>query len=245
MARRNSFFLPPEAWPARSGDTVRLDGGEAHHIHTVLRSRVGDEVRLFDGDGHEGAFRILSLRKNRAELEALSLAEHPAPTSGVTLAIGWGKSKRRPYLFEKAVELKALGLAFWTASRSQGEPPDEAKESWRDKCVQAAKQCGNPFLPRLALLPGIPELLAFAAGFDRCYLAWEAEEATAPLTPGHLAGCRSLVVIGPEGGLELDEARALIDGGFAPVTLGNSILRWETAATYCLSLGFFAGQDVK
>ncbi len=230
----------------QNGEEVRLYGGEAHHMHTVLRSRVGDTVRLFDGCGHDGEFRILELRKNQAQLEALCLKEYPVVKDGLTLAIGWGKSKRRGYLFEKAVELKAQGLAFWMAVRSQGALPDDAKETWQDKCIQAAKQCGNSFLPELTLLQdGLSDLVNFAKGFDKCYLAWEAEEATDLLSPDQLAGCRTLVVIGPEGGLEEAEARTLIEAGFAPVTLGNSILRWETAATYCLSLGFFARQDVK
>ena len=243
MVRCNSFYLEPELWPRETGEMVLLKGGEARHMTTVLRSTRDQEVRLFDADGREGTFRICKLNKNEAMLEALNLAEHPRPTEGVTLAIGWGKSKRRNYLFEKAVELHGRSLAFWTARRSQGQMPREAKDSWKEKCVQAAKQCGNPHVPDIFLLQGVDGLLGFARNFDRCYVAWEAEEARSPLTPGDLAHGKSLVVIGPEGGLETGEVTTLLDGGFLPVTLGNSILRWETAATYCLSLGFYASQE--
>ena len=144
-------------------------------------------------------------------LEALTLAEHPRPSEGVTLAIGWGKSKRRSYLFEKAVELHGLSLAFWTARRSQGQMPTEPKDSWREKCVQAAKQCGNPHVPDIFLLQGNDDLLQFARDFDQCYVAWEADEARTPLTPENLAKGKSLVVIGPEGGLETEEVTGLLD----------------------------------
>jgi len=246
MARQNSFHLHSSRWPDRTGDSVRLDGGEARHMLTVLRSKVGDEVRLFDGQGRDGEFIIRELTRSRVTLESVRLHEHPAPKSGVTLAIGWSKSKRRKYLFEKMVELKGLGVAFWMAERSQGELPAAPKDTWEEKCLQAAKQCGNPHLPEIVLLPGgISALIEYARGFDRCFLAWESETVRSPLVPADLAGRRALVVIGPEGGLEDFEAEALTSVGFIPVTLGDSILRWETAAAYCLSLGMLARQETK
>ncbi|WP_316900540.1 RsmE family RNA methyltransferase [Pseudodesulfovibrio indicus] len=243
MARLNTFFLSPEEWPDGVGDTVVLNGPEARHMGTILRTGPDQTVRLFDGQGRDGLFKVVDVRKNRAELEAVELAEHPAPQAGMTLAIGWGKSKRRDYLLEKVVELGGDGVIFWQAARSQGSLPDDPKETWTEKYVQAAKQCGAVHLPFLESASGPAALIEKAAVFDRCYLAWEAEEATTPLSPAMLSKGRTLVVIGPEGGFDPDEARRFLDAGFVPVTLGNSILRWETAAAYCLSLAMYGKQD--
>jgi 16S rRNA (uracil1498-N3)-methyltransferase len=246
MARLNSFHLPATAWPGGVGGTVRLTGTEARHMLTVLRTVPDQTVRLFDGDGRSGLFVVRETDRNSALLEAVSLESHPAPEIGLTLAIGWSKSKRRDYFFEKLVELGGLGTVFWAALRSQGQMPDDAKESWRDKCIQAAKQCGTAHVPAIAALPdGVEGLLDFARGFDAWYLAWESDTVAAPLVPAQLATGRTLLVIGPEGGLDDSEAERLIQGGFIPVTLGRNILRWETAATYCLSLGWFARQGVQ
>ncbi|QGY41193.1 RsmE family RNA methyltransferase [Pseudodesulfovibrio cashew] len=246
MARLNSFFLPPDQWPSAPGDVVSLQGDEARHMLTVLRTQADQTVRLFDGQGNSGLFRVLKAGKKQASLETISLEDAPVSGSNLTLAIGWGKSKRRNYLFEKIVELQAEGVVFWEGVRSQGRLPSEPKETWREKCIQAAKQCGNPYLPSVSVLPdGIIGLIEFSASFDHCYLAWETEAATIPLKPLDLADGRSLVVIGPEGGMDESEAMQLMDAGFKPVTLGNSTLRWETAAAYCLSLAFFAGQEMK
>ncbi|MCJ2163854.1 16S rRNA (uracil(1498)-N(3))-methyltransferase [Pseudodesulfovibrio sp. S3-i] len=213
---------------------------------TVLRTEKDQTVRLFDGMGHEGLFSVVEISKNQARLEALELKAHPVPTSGLTLAIGWGKSKRRGFLFEKVVELKGLGVILWQALRSQGNVPKDIKETWTDKCVQAAKQCGNPFIPVLETVSGgIDSLIAMADRFDHCYLAWEAEEAITPLAPPMLSKGPTLVVIGPEGGFDPSEAEKLIQAGFIPVTLGSSILRWETAALYCLSLAMYGIQDIQ
>lgn len=244
MPRLNLFYLPADQWPSSPGDTVALKGAEVRHMGTVLRTEAGREVRLFDGSGRYGLFAVLEITKNKALLEAVSLDTSPAPVAGLTLAIGWGKSKRRNYLFEKTVELKGEGLIFWQAARSQGHVPSEPKETWMDKCIQAAKQCGNPFLPDISTLPGgINDLISIGKEFDQRYLAWEADEVSKPLSPSMLFKGRTLVVIGPEGGFDDTEAERLAGAGFAPVTLGNSILRWETAATYCLGLAFYSEQE--
>ena len=244
MARLNSFYFPADYWPSMVGDTAVLKGNEARHMLTVLRTETEQTVRLFDGQGRDGMFRVKEVTKNRALLEAVQLDQYPRPEYGVTLAIGWGKSKRRNYLFEKAVELKGQGIAFWNAHRSQGKVPSSPKETWLEKCTQAAKQCGNLHLPTLATMSnGIEDLLNISNEFDVCYLAWESGNATQSLMPNHLNAKKSLIVIGPEGGMEDREAKKLIDGGFTPVTLGDTIMRWETAATYCLSLGWLAQQE--
>jgi len=245
MARLNSFHLPPADWPRDIGSMVRLTGAEARHMLTVLRTVTDQTVRLFDGLGRVGLFTVVDTSRNTALLRAENLERHPVPDTGLSLAVGWGKSKRREYLFEKLVELGGLGVAFFAAARSQGQMPEAVKESWTDKCVQAAKQCGCPLLPTLSVLPGgLAGLIGFARGFDACYVAWESEDADTPLTPSHLARGRSLVIIGPEGGFDDAEARALLAAGLVPVTLGPSVLRWETAATYCLSLGWCARQGM-
>ncbi len=245
MARLNSFFFPAEYWPSMIGDTAVLKGTEARHMLTVLRTEDDQTVRLFDGKGRDGLFRVKERAKNRALLEAIQLNEYPELDSGLTLAIGWGKSKRRNYVFEKSVELKSVGLAFWEAKRSQGSLPATPKESWTEKCIQAAKQCGSTTLPVLSTVGGVEGLIDFAQDFDACYLAWESDDIQAPLTPAHFMAKRTLVVIGPEGGIEDREAQAFIKAGFEPITLGDTIMRWETAAAYCLSLSWFAQQDMK
>ncbi|WP_338666871.1 RsmE family RNA methyltransferase [Pseudodesulfovibrio methanolicus] len=244
MARLNTFHLPPDQWPASAGDVVCLTGPEARHMGTILRTEKAQTVRLFDGQGRDGLFTVRDIARNRADLEAVELAEYPAPEGGLTLAIGWGKSKRREYLLEKIVELQGSGVIFWQAARSQGALPKAPKATWNEKFIQAAKQCGAVRLPELGTVSGgVDGLRSMAGEFDRCYLAWEAEEATTPLSPDMLSKGRILVVIGPEGGFDPAEADALISAGFAPVTLGPSILRWETAAVYCLSLAMFGAQD--
>jgi len=241
MARLNSYHLLPELWPGQDQARVLLTGPEARHLLGVLRAKPGDTVRLFDGQGRWGLFQLVAVSgKDRAELEAQSLTMEPRPASGLVLALGWNKSSRRDWLLEKAVELDALGLLFWAAARSQGEPPQVAKDSWREKSVQAAKQCGATWLPELGVLAGgVEGLVRVAAEYDGCYMLDEGATLDARPDPAALAAGRNLVVLGPEGGLERSEAERLARAGFEPLSLGPRPLRWETAALYCLSLAHF------
>jgi len=237
VTRLNSFHLPAESWPGNQNGPWVLDGPEARHLLKVLRAAPGERLRLFDGQGREGLFVLESAERGRALLTPESITALPLPQDRLVLALGWNKSSRRDWLLEKAVELGAWGLAFWRAERSQGEPPTAPKDSWQDKLVQAAKQCANPWLPQLAVIPGgIQGLAAFAQGFEQCYLCWEKAETRHLPAPGDLGRGRVLVVLGPEGGLEPVEADRLLEAGFRPLSLGPSVLRWETAALLCMGL---------
>jgi len=239
MARLNTFFLHPEDWPEYAGNEVSLDKAESRHMLKVLRTAVGTQVRLFDGLGRYGMFRVDKAERNKAQLVAESLFRQDAPSVNLWLALGWSKSSRRGFLLEKAVELGVAGIWFWQADHSQGRLPDAVKETWTDRCIQAAKQCGSVFLPEIMMISGgLSGLQAKCSQFDQTFLAWEKEDFRNLLAPDHFTEGNSLVVIGPEGGFSESEAEQLVRGGMEPVSLGQSILRWETAALYCLSLSF-------
>ncbi len=237
MARTDSFYLPPEKWSA----PFLLEGDEARHLVKVLRLGPGAEVRLFDGRGREGLFRVDTV-KGGVGLSPLSESTAPPPASETWLALGWNKSTRRGWLLEKAVELGATGILFWESSRSQGGMPSAPKDTWTAQLVAGAKQCGNPWLPVLEMVPGgAAGLMERTAGFNARFLPWESPEVSQGVTPENLTSPGSRVfVIGPEGGLTDAEAAGFTKSGFQAVTLGPRPLRWETAALLCLGLCWWA-----
>jgi 16S rRNA (uracil1498-N3)-methyltransferase len=241
MPRLDSFFLPPEAWSS----PFRLEGDEARHLVKVLRLAPGATIRCFDGQGREGLFTVESVKGGvllRPESE--SLAQRPAVETW--LALGWNKSTRRGWLLEKAVELGATGILFWEAGRSQGGMPDLAKETWKAQLVAGAKQCGNPWLPRLEMVPGGASGLAGRCrDFEWRYLLWESSAVERGLTSGDLAHAgRRVFILGPEGGLTDAEAAFFQEAGCQAVSLGPRPLRWETAALLCLGLSWWAANPL-
>ncbi|CCO24562.1 16S rRNA (uracil(1498)-N(3))-methyltransferase [Maridesulfovibrio hydrothermalis] len=240
MSRLNSFYLAPEKWTA----PFILDGNEARHMGKVLRTCKGDTVRLFDGCGRDGLFTVGEISKSRAELSLIKENKNPE-LRGLTLAIGWNKSSRRNWIFEKSVELEARGLIFFQSEFSQGKVPAQVKESWNEKLIAAAKQCGNPWLPELQTVSGtVEKLLEVSKNYSHKLILWEKADGDTVPDISVFAKESTLAVIGPEGGFSPREAELLINGGFEPCSLGNSILRWETAALLCLGAAYLERQQL-
>ena len=233
-----TFFLPATSWR----EPYQVTGAEARHLVSVLRVKPGETIRLLDGEGREGEFTIMDTAKQRVTLRPERIFMHEKPAGLATLALGFGKGLRRGWLLEKAVELEAGGVWFWQADRSQGKVPEEGKGTWFSQMTAGAKQSNNPWLPELRTLPGgVDELIAARSAFDRAYIVWEGDTKGSVITMRDIAPNGScLFVLGPEGGFTDREVTGLINGGFAAVSLGKRILRWETAALLCLGLAWWA-----
>ncbi|WP_069856722.1 16S rRNA (uracil(1498)-N(3))-methyltransferase [Desulfoplanes formicivorans] len=243
MSRTNRFYLPPDKWVA----PYTLEGSEAHHLSTVLRAKPHDRIALMDGQGRQGIFKVVSSAKKTVTLEPLSISESPVPACRLWLAPGWNKATRRGWFLEKAAELGAWGIAFWQSEFSQGKTPDQPKQSWENQCIAAAKQCANPWLPRLMTSPsGLQELLEATRHYAKRIFLWEDPSCSHMLDPAELC-CQGdvLVVLGPEGGFSQKETDLLQQAGCSAVSLGNRVLRWETAGLLCLGLVFWQEQHMR
>jgi 16S rRNA (uracil1498-N3)-methyltransferase len=228
------FYLPPGLW----NEPYVLSGKEARHASRVLRLRAGDTLYLIDGQGREGRFRIRSIRSQELLLEAGAIRTHPCPPCRPVLAAAWTKAARRGWILEKAVEFDAAAIWLWQAERSQFPVPADVGANWQGQLVAGAKQCGNLWLPEVRTMPrGLEELLAASAGFAHRFALLEVDHQPAGFMDPSLPGqADTLYVVGPEGGFTPHEAQRLLDAGFAGVSLGNRVLRWETAAMLCLGL---------
>ena len=230
------FYLPPEQW----NPPFCLEGQEARHIANVLRLRAGAALRLLDGTGREGVFRITAVRKERVECVLLSEKTHPSPVCRAIMAVAWNKAIRRDFFWEKAVELGVAEVWCWQARRSQGRMPGDPHTSWHGRLVAGLKQCGNPHLPVVRALSGGARELAAHAPEHRRILLHEPTERHPMLDLAQVGRQGDTVyVIGPEGGFDPQEAEMLIEAGYMPASLGERPLRWETAAIMCLSLHHF------
>jgi 16S rRNA (uracil1498-N3)-methyltransferase len=240
MPTLHNFYLEPAAWR----EPYILEGAEAHHLSRVLRLGPGHEARLFDGQGREGLFRILEVKKSSVSLALLSERVTPQPKVRCTLAAGFSKALRRGWFLEKAVELEASALWFWQGDYSQASLPDVEKSAWKASLIAGAKQCGATRLPELRMIhSGAQGILERRGDFATAYMLYEGDtggrmlQIADLLVPGEM-----LLVIGPEGGFSPREAAALQEGGVTAVSLGDRILRWETAAMITLGLAWWARQ---
>lgn len=240
MSSLHGFYLDPSLWRA----PFTLTEGEAHHLARVLRSKPGDRVRLFDGAGRQGIFQVRAVRKSGVDLHLLEESYQPGPGVACTLAAGFSKALKRGWFLEKAVELEAAALWFWQGDYSQATLPEAEKIAWKGSLIAGAKQCESAWLPELAMIrDGVEGVIARRAEFDRAFLLYEGDTKGRLLRKEDLAlPGRILLVAGPEGGFSPREAAALQGADILPVSLGNRILRWETAAVMALGLAWWARQ---
>lgn len=227
-------YVPPHAW----AEEVELSPEESRHLVSVLRLRPGAVVMLFDGAGRKGEFVLTQYTKKCAFLRAHHEASFSPRPTGLTLAAAWTKGGRRGFTVEKAVELGVQAVWFWRACFSQGDIPEDGPTVWLRQAVAAAKQCATPWLPELRAVFSLTALVTQAASIPRRCILWEKAPASAQIRPADLAA-PCVVAVGPEGGLTDDEVATFTQHGWQPRSLGDQVLRAETAALYAATLAHY------
>lgn len=232
-----AFYLEADKW-----DVPELGGQEARHAQ-VLRLKEGGRISLFDGKGRSAEAGITRMRRQKAELKILEEKFTPAPASRAVIALALSKAVRRGFFMEKASELGAAEIWLWQADFSQGKLSPQLGESLKGQLIAGMKQSRNPWLPKVRLMGGAGEVAEASAVADYKILPWE-EIGGSPMLPMDLPGRPGTTVyaIGPEGGFSQRELDIFKNAGFLFASLGNRVLRCETAASLCLSLHWWASQ---
>ena len=237
------FHLPPASCRE---DLLRLDGREAHHALHVLRIRHGERVTVLDGAGGEFFCEVESATKNSLVLAVKEKKFTPAPPCPLTLLVAVPKGKLIEGIIQKAVELGAHRIVPLLTERVVTQLDDDGaetkREKWQTVAIEAIKQCGATWLPRVEAPQTIAEFLARGEKIElslvgslqterrhprEWILEFQKQHGRLPQSAG--------AWIGPEGDFTLAELRMIEAAGAKPVTLGALTLRVETAAIYCLS----------
>ena len=238
------FYVAPESW---SPDTLGLSGSEAHHARNVLRMKRGDRAVLFNGRGREITAEIVDLDEDEVRLRKLHETETPPLRCRITLGQAIPKGKNMDLIVQKAVEIGAAEIAPLISERTIVDlGPKEAEQKrakWQQIAIEAAKQCGQNWLPQLHAPRKLKDFFSQAGGFDLRLIGSLQSDAIHPkkiladYTDEHRDWPRNvLMLVGPEGDFTPAELALAKTNGCLPITLGPIILRVETAAIYCLSV---------
>lgn len=227
------FYLPPSSWT----ESPYLEGDEAKHLAQVLRIQPDQWITVFDGNGNHAEAKVLSVSKQRVDL-MLDLAESKTtPLPEITLAQAIPKGKNMDWIVQKAVELGVSRIQPLVTRHTIVSPGDEKAEKWRRTALEACKQCAQ------FTIPAIEDPLSFDQWITKedpselkliASLAENPENFRENLQKYPDLSSVTLL-IGPEGDFSPEETDAAIDAGFIPVTLGDLVLRVETATIFCLS----------
>jgi len=224
--------LVPSLTGVAAGDTVTVEGDEAHHAVVVRRLRVGEPVTLADGEGLVAAGEVSATSKRSFDVRVTGLDERPEPTPTVTVVQALPKGDRGELAVEVLTEIGAARIVPWSAARSvavwKGERAAKSHAKWQSTAREAAKQARRAWHPVVPALASTADVMALIGGADLAVVLHE--EATEPIGAIAVPGAGEIVVVvGPEGGLTDDEVAGFVRVGAVAVRLGDEVLRTSTA----------------
>ena len=251
MSNLPRFYCPSAL---DTGAELSLPAGTARHVQ-VLRLQPNDEITLFNGQG--GEFKAVVMHMGRSEV-SVRVGEHQAIERELNIYVhlwsGITANERMDWLLEKATELGAATLLPITAERSvlklKGERADKKLAHWQAIAVASSEQCGRNRVLQVGQARTLEQALEQLSGAQA---PSQAARWVLSLSPGTrllhemIQTIRSthdhdatqptevIVLSGPEGGLSPAEEAQAIAAGFVPVSLGNRVLRAETAPVAVLS----------
>ncbi len=240
------FFWQDKAGIGQTGIIV---GTDARHIRTVLRMKSGDTLVVFDGVGNDYEAEIKTVSPDEVRVSPLkrihTVMESPVK---ITIAQAMLKGKKMDVLARQITE---LGITQWAPFFSERSIPVPARakvparlERWRTIIIESMKQCQRSWLTELGDIVSFDEALEMGRTDDVKLIFWEEETRTLPDILGPVPdSCeRVFVIIGPEGGFSKVEIEKAVSLGYQSVSLGQRILKAETAAlSVCTLMQYIFG----
>ena len=226
------------------------DAGCVHHIKNVLRLQIGDKVTIFDGDGDEHICIITGLEKNQVLMDKISTKKSRPELCKITIACALPKKSKMDEIIDKLTQLGVYAIVPLITERvilKINENTDSRLERWRKIALSAAEQSQRNRLPQILPVTSFKDILAQSNQYDLKLLPTLEGERTSirDVIPIPIPVSISiLVIIGPEGDFSPQEVRQSIDSGFIPISLGENVLKVDTAAIAVASyLKFVAFQN--
>ena len=207
----------------------RLIGDNAHHAERVLRMKSGEELLVSDGAGSWARCQITSLSKKEIGLNILESGKESAPVVEISVLQALPKSDRAKEAVELLTAAGVTNIYPWQAARSIGKESDK----WQSYSIEASKQSRRFFIPKVNDKLNTEGALELCKEFDQILICHES--ATQKLTEVVKPAKRTLIIIGPEGGISDEELEKFESAGGKSLKLGRPILRSAHAGIAAIS----------
>jgi 16S rRNA (uracil1498-N3)-methyltransferase len=220
----HTFYVPNLEGNAQN---IVLSEDQSKHAIRVMRMSDGDEFFAINGRGTKALCKITVAHKVKCQAILLSSEFEKEPVKKMAIAIAPTKNMDRIEWFcEKATEIGISEIILFTSSNSERR---QIKIERLEKIiVSAVKQSKRLYVPKLSNLMTFNEVLGLES-FRNKYIAHCEEQDQKSLKDLSVNIDEALVLIGPEGDFSSEEISSALKSGFAPVTLGQTRLRTETA----------------
>lgn len=232
---------------------IIISGSDVNHVKNVLRMKAGEELMLSNGTGSVFHCAIEGMTEEAITCRILEekgvLSE---PSVQFYLFQGLAKGDKLEHVIQKAVELGVYEFIPMEMARSivryDGKKQKAKQERWQKIAESAAKQSHRGIIPEVKGILRFEEALSYAkdAGLDLLLVPYENfkdMKATKEILQTIRPGMRVGLFVGPEGGFAPEEIEAANAAGGKQISLGNRILRTETAPLMLLSVLTFALEE--
>jgi 16S rRNA (uracil1498-N3)-methyltransferase len=234
-----------------SGGTAIIRGQDAEHIR-VLRMKPGEKVVVCDGKGKDYMCRLVRSDEDEAEAEIVEVQPCKAePSVDVTVFAGLPKGERADLIVQKCTEAGAGEIVFFDCERCVARPKataiDGKMERFQRIAESAAKQSGRGIIPTVRFIGSYVEMLDAAMKRDARLFMYETGDDRLSLRAAiESAGSfrTAAVITGPEGGFTQAEAAMARGVGFTLCSMGERILRCETAPVIALTAIMYATDNL-
>ena len=226
------------------GGMAIMKGRDAEHVH-VLRMRPGEDMIICDGQGTDYKCRLVKADKEQVEAEVIEVVRCPAePSVKVTVLCGLPKGDKTDYIIQKCVEAGAYEILFFSSSRCIAKLGNEEKklERWQRIAEEAAKQSGRGIIPQVGWAGELADAFDVAVKKDVGLFMYETgeREAMGDVLEASKSVSTAAIVTGPEGGFAPFEAELAKIVGLHLCSMGERILRCETAPVVALTAAMYA-----
>ena len=226
------------------GGMAIMKGRDAEHVH-VLRMRPGEDMIICDGQGTDYKCRLVKADKEQVEAEVIEVVRCPAePSVKITVLCGLPKGDKTDYIIQKCVEAGAYEILFFSSSRCIAKLGNEEKklERWQRIAEEAAKQSGRGIIPQVGWAGELADAFDLAVKKDVGLFMYETgeREAMGDVLEANKSVSTAAIVTGPEGGFAPFEAELAKIVGLHLCSMGERILRCETAPVVALTAAMYA-----
>ena len=217
-------------------DEIRIIGTDVNHIINVLRLKSDDEIQVCNEETSQNYIcKINNYNKEEILCGIVEKIESKAETKVIIdVYQGVPKADKMELIIQKTTELGAKSITPVAmercVSKITGKDENKKIERWQKIAEVAAKQSKRDVIPTVNRVSTIKELCLKIKDYDTFLVAYEEEKQNSlkqMLQQGKVE--KIGVLIGPEGGIDKKEIDMLVENGAKIVTLGNRILRTETA----------------
>ena len=206
-----------------------LSESESHHLINVLRAKSGDQIIITNGNGRLFEAMIAVAHKKHTTVDIIATSNFTRTQGSIHLVIAPVKTAERlGFLLEKITELNVTSITPILTQNGERRVFHHEKEIHH--LIAAIKQSKNPFLPILYPLTTFEKLLTdFQRNVAQKLICHCRNTPKMKLTQQYQPKQDVIICIGPEGDFTTEEVAAAEQAGFTSVSLGNEVLRAETA----------------